>query len=209
MIEFWEQVCAFYGINDVKVMSSCGSSGYLVENYILQLKKNGVQDYSPVIFRQIDRDGLTNEQIKIIEDDYSKKWNKNTLKCRLKFLPVYELENFAVISNSGQFNDDFFDSNKFNLENKFDKTSEAKCKELSGRYGELFGDRGFVANATSKMRQEATSDYRSFFPGKEICSLLKNFDTYDILKGFSEENMPQELKDYMTEVKNFFEISNS
>ena len=57
----------------------------------------------------------------------------------------------------------------------------------------------------NKMKREAEMDRKKYFPGKEIVLLKTNFKMEGFLKGLSLEQYSSELKEYLDEIKLFFE----
>ncbi len=78
----------------------------------MNIQKN--TKYIPRVFRSLDRDGYTDQQVEFLEKFLTiKKRKKSTVKendYKLKFLPVNEIENFAVLAEAF-FND--FDFSNF------------------------------------------------------------------------------------------------
>ncbi len=212
-IVLWEKWLSLFGVSDVKVMTSKGSTQNLVENGVRHQKTLN-SGYSPYIFRQIDRDGLTDEQIALIEKKVFQN-EKSDLKYNFKFLPVNELENFAVLVNKESFGEDFWKTREKDIIDKFCLTAEALCKKLVKEFDsdkekeswkEFMQDGGGTASITHKMRDKALSDKNKFMPGKEMCAKLENFGPIGILSQInSQDKLPNDLKEYMLSVKSFFE----
>ncbi|MBI4920072.1 hypothetical protein HY838_02190 [Candidatus Azambacteria bacterium] len=64
-------------------------------------------------------------------------------------------------------------------------------------------DGGYVA-IIQGMRNVANLDWRKFFPGKEMCKKIPNFNPIDYLSILDKNNLPKELVKYVMEVKKFY-----
>ncbi len=98
-IKLWENLL-FHKLGldrtDFKIISSKGCANSEVETALLHLMREN-NEYKPKVFRQLDRDGFTNQQISFLE--IAKSRNSEYVKFdgyKVKFLPVNEIENFAV-----------------------------------------------------------------------------------------------------------------
>lgn len=206
VIEFWKHLLEVFDIVDVAVMSSEGSTKNFVEIGIKHQQRL-TATYSPKVFRQIDRDGLTDVQISIIE--------KNIFGCidgfayKVQFLPVNEIENFAILSNTTSFTDRFWKTNGDEIKNVFERTASDKSKSFDKQfdYKEIpfRGSSGNYTQVMQLMRKAALTDWRKYFPGKEICKKLQNFNPITFVSGLVKNDLPHELVQYMKEVKNFYE----
>jgi predicted ATPase len=188
-----------------KIISSKGCTNNEVEIAVLHLMKTKV-GYQPKIFRQLDRDGYTNNQIEFLESakiknsDYSK-----FKKYIVKFLPVNEIENFAILL------DTYFTIEKlqeFNMNNKisdaFRQTTNANiitaqklCKDDT--------EKSLFRSKEAFMIQEARTDLLRFFPGKEIKKTKRNFNCDNVLISKTLQELPLELRDYLNLIKDFYE----
>lgn len=213
VIELWKHLLEMFDIADVVVMSSEGSTKNFVEIGIRHQQKL-TTTYSPKVFRQIDRDGLTEEQISSIENKVFVS-EKRDLNYDFKFLPVNEIENFAVLSNTQKFTEDFWDQNKNGIMDVFQRTAESMLKksvkvfDIESEPQEIVkfrkNDGSYVA-ITQGMRDAANLDWRKFFPGKEMCKKLSNFNPIDHLQALDKSDLPIEIVEYMGEIKRFYEI---
>lgn len=203
-VAIWESFFEKHGINNLKVMTSKGCTVKNIEIWISgNIKHNAT--YIPKVFRSLDRDGYTNEQVVFLEERLKEK-NGNDLGIKnyqVKFLPVNELENFAVLSDS-HFSEVLIEGNKNKLEDHFLQTASEKIKENTRFNSDLFElvKTSVIAN---NMKREAEIDRKKYFPGKEIVLLKTNFKTEGFLKKLSLEQYPTELKEYLDEIKLFFE----
>lgn len=207
ILQLWEKWLRFYGLDDVKVISSMGSTNDFVENgiaYQMHLKSG----YAPKVFREIDKDGLTTTQMGAVEQYLIKKY-ESKLNYRIKFLPVNEIENFAVINNP-IFDDEFWEEHSQAIANKFDVTAESNCKRFDKmfNYSKEAGFRTVNGNQMAivqSMRAEALTNWRRKMPGKDICALKNDFGYKAYLNSLTKENLPIELQDYLQEIKLFFD----
>ncbi len=100
--KLWEHLLKVYDIDNVNVLPSDGCNRDIIENHIEVMRFND-KNYKPRVFRQVDRDMLTDEQVLAIENVENKK-NKG-YDYKRKFLPVNEVENFALLIKKNK--DDF------------------------------------------------------------------------------------------------------
>jgi len=209
VIELWKFLLKEMQIKDVSVLSSKGSTTKLVENGIKHVR-NLDNKYNPKVFRQIDRDGLTKEQISLLSEKVFKNEKKN-LRYEFRFLPVNELENFAVIEEKN-FLEDLWILNKDKIIKDFDLTASAKCRAYCKEFDEhdpaekrnkeKFIKSGETMKIVHGMRDEALLDWRRYFPGKDMISTNKAI-TY--LKSIEKNQWSTDLKDFMYIIKDFFD----
>ncbi len=204
-IKFWEKMLKMFRLNDVKVMSSSGCTTTNIEDWAREQQKLD-PNYKPKIFREIDRDGLTNKQIKKVE---SRIKNKITnLSYKLEFLPVHEIENFAVIKET-KFDHNFWETHSYNIKESFETTASEKAKLLDKIFGykeKVFhGSSGNYTAVMQQMRKDASAEWRKFFGGREICKKLLNFSPIHYLLKLKKNSLPAELAGYMKKVKKFYE----
>lgn len=202
VIKFWEKLLDYFEIKKVQVMTS---GGCLTRN-IEEWAKNQIllsSQYEPKIFRQIDRDGLTDEQISFLNDNFFAKL-KGDLNYKFKFLPVNEMENFAVL-NYKKFDDRLFKNKNLKLEDNLSDCINATCIKISAMFrSEKMFNIHAVSNVAQPMKDFARTNWKKYFPGKSICASINNFEPIKFLDSLDKDNLPQELKDYMIEVKEFF-----
>ncbi len=215
IVSLWERFLVDLDIQDVKVMSSEGSTQNIVELGILHQKKLD-PEYNPSVFRQIDRDGLTDGQMKALEEKLFRQFKRDIKKYEYSFLPVNEIENFAVIQKEDIFNGDFWKVNQKKIEDKFMSTVEGSSKKFSKLFDTetekrewlLFRDKGGGFSSVYKgMRDFAQKDGNRFFPGKDICKEIDNFSGITFLTHLAPETYSEDLKEYLSSIKNFFEES--
>ncbi len=183
-----------------KIIPSKGCSVDNVEIAIQHLKKTK-PSYNPKIFRQLDRDGFTKEQIECLEDLKTKKFK--TLKYKLKFLPVNELENFAVLADpyfTIELVQKFENFNKLSTE--FNGTINANIfsamKLCDDEKKKLFNSQ------QKKMVEEANSNLLKYYPGKEIKKLKTGFNAEKALIKMTFDEYDIELKEFLTEIQEFY-----
>ncbi|MBI4920073.1 AAA family ATPase [Candidatus Azambacteria bacterium] len=127
VIKLWKKLFEMFNITDIVVMSSEGSTKNFIEIGIRHQQKLNTA-YNPKVFRQVDRDSLTDEQISSIENKVFIN-EKRDLKYEFKFLPVNEMENFAILSNTQNFTEVFWDTNKDDIMDVFQRTAESMLKK--------------------------------------------------------------------------------
>lgn len=213
VLKFWKRMLEIFEIDDVKIMSSNGCTTKNVENWAQEQRKLD-PNYNPKIFREIDRDGLTNDQIKQLKDLFNVEVKELTYK--MEILPVNEIENFAVLSDVKKFNKNFWKTHEEGITDNFQRCAESVCKRMVKKFDNdtekesikyFRQDDGGYVSVTQKMRDEAKSEKNKFFPGKEICKKNIGFKPIDYLLKLDKEKMPDELVEYMRDMKNFYENS--
>ncbi len=206
-IKVWESFFKEFDITDITVISSKGCTVNDVEVWIRENKKRQV-NYFPKVFRNLDRDGYTQQQIDFLETELKNNNEKNVGlgNYKVKLLPVNELENFAILQDA-DFTNELIEKNINDLENAFTSTVTSSLDYNHRKFGndtELFNrykDHLLIKN----MEREAKKDIRKLFPGKDIKNLRDNFSAERILKNLKLDNYPIELKEYLDDVKDFFE----
>lgn len=202
-IEFWKKVMTEQGLDDVKIYSSEGCTNNRVEEH-LRFKIQERRGYSPRVFRQIDRDGLCEDQIQFLEERHSGIVN-NKYPYEVRVLPVYEIENFAIIDKDLSTLDE---PAKEQIRIVFEKSALSKLSELTSKYPSapdgLFKQRNNPTLVMQQMRQAALSTWNMFMPGKEIAGAIGNFSAKNVLKNMSLEDYPEPLIEYISLVKAFF-----
>lgn len=208
-IKLWENLLfekLMINKSKFKIISSKGCTNNSVEIALLHLMKSKL-GYKPKIFRQLDRDGYTSEQISFLEEKKMK--NSDFIKFEkyiVKFLPVNELENFAILLDPYYTIEKL---QKFEINNKisdaFRQTTNANiitaqkvCKDET--------EKSLFRGKESIMIQDARFDLLRLFPGKEIKKLKRNFNSDNKLLNTKFEDLPIELKSYLSDVKKYFEV---
>lgn len=205
VINFWQTMLDIYGLVDVKVLSSRGSSNPFVENGVVY-QSTLDPGYKPKVFREVDRDGLTESQIESIKSKFFKKYEQS-FTYHYEPLPVNEIENFAVLKKS-EFDDGYWKTHNQDILNAFEKTADAVTrkfhKDLSYDEGAGFMRNGTAMPVIQEMRVQASADWKKLMPGKTICSKLDNFRALEYISSLSKADHPAELKLYMQKVVEFF-----
>ena len=188
-----------------KIISSKGCTNTEVETALLHLMRENTQ-YEPKVFRQLDRDGFTSNQISFLE---KRKTEHNEYKkfngYKVKFLPVNEIENFAVLTDS------YYTEDKLKEYETNNKITDAFNQTVKNN---LFNAMKLCKNEDEKkqfqskdadMIKEARINLLKYFPGKEIKKIKQNFNCDNVLKNKNYIEFPTELQNYLTEIKNYFE----
>jgi len=205
-LKVWESIFEKFGIKDVTVMSSKGCTVNDVEVWIRESKKRH-PSFNPKVFRSLDRDGYTQEQIDFLEKELKEKNGKNVGigNYEIRLLPVNELENFAILQDA-YFTNELLEKNINRLENAFTLTVTSSLNNNHRKFisdTDLFNfykDHLLIKN----MEREAKKDVKKLFPGKDIKTLKDNFSAERFLKNLKLEDYPNELKEYLNQVKFFF-----
>lgn len=208
----WGTLLAMFEIVDVRVMTSQGSTGNLVENGVRHQQKLD-PTYNPKIFRQIDRDGLTDNQINLIKEKVFRNEKKDLL-YQFAYLPVNEIENFFVINDPTNFGEEFWSANEKIVVDKFQLTAESNCKKFAKNFdadtesssiAQFRNSNGTFGEIFQKMRDVAQPKWQMYFPGKDICAQVSNCNPISRLSSLTKEELPLELSNYLLLVKNFYE----
>ncbi len=204
-VNVWESFLRKHNIKNVKVLASNGCTDNNVEIWISGNIKQDVQ-YNPKVFRSVDKDGYTTEQINFLENELRERNGKRLgiNNYQIKFLTVNELENFAVLADSF-FTETLIEKNKNDLEDTFLQTAEENIRQNSAKFKtDLFVFKR-TAQIANKMRKQAENNTKKYFPGKEIKKLKPNFDENKFLRNLKSDYYPLELKQYLDGIKSFFE----
>lgn len=203
-ISLWESLLhekAKISRDGFRIFSSKGCSNNEVEKAISHLKKIR-QNYNPKIFRQCDRDGFLDEQVNAIVKVKQSKYKD--LNYRLEFLPVNELENFAILADS-YFTDslvkDFENYSKLSME--FNGTITSNLQAAIKLVEEV--DKNLFNSTQTKMTNYANTNILKFYPGKEIKKLKPNFNPDAFLKDCAFQDLPPELIDFLVNIKTYYE----
>ena len=202
----WEKLLIEFDIKAVKVIPSRGCTVNDVEVWIRESKKRN-PSYSPKVFRSLDRDGYLQNQIDFLENKLQERNERNVgdESYKVKILPVNELENFAILQDS-YFTDQLLKNNLDNLEDRFTVTVTSNLDNNQRKFGEYTDLFNYRSNKLliKQMEREAKSDLRKLFPGKDIKKLKANFNAEEFLKNLALEDYPDELKNYLNDIKQFF-----
>lgn len=211
ILQFWREMLARYNLSNVVVFTSGGSTQNRYEEYFKILHEQ-VPGYEPVVFRQLDRDGLTDKQIDAIESVVLQQ-KKLPFPYMHKYFTVNEVENFAVLADSALFDDAFWNTNKEVIQGEFEKTAESLLQTYLKKFDKksdpdnysLFVDEGGGrVPIIQGMRKNAVGNWRCLMPGKRICKLVPNYNAIRKLLGLKNDLIPSELSSYMSEVVKFY-----
>ena len=204
----WPHLFEEFGIKGVQIKSSKGCSNDQIE-IVFSYKIQERPKYSPRIFRQLDRDAYLPEQISFIEAAMTRKF-ANFQHYKISFLPVNEIENFAILSNP-KFSNELIRQNEQRYESVknacFDRANSnlEKCRRTYLNAQSPDKDKNLFNNRASTMRDEAKKDSIRFLPGKEICKFIPRFNPQQTLKSLVRKDFPEELVQYLQVVKDFFD----
>lgn len=203
----WQHLLVLVGLSDVEVWSSQGSSN---ENAEIGLKEHQKNDrtYKPRVFRQVDRDGLSLACLDAIERKYNAKYSRS-FPYKYLPLPVNEIENFAILADTS-FTENLWLDNQEDLRDAFERTLSSLFDRFTRIFrgtddSYLFPDGSTRTQTIQNMRREAQRDWRRYMPGKEVIKLIDNYNFSRSLQELSYERLPHELRNYLNEVKAFFE----
>ena len=210
-VSIWKKWLKLVGIEDVKIISSKGCGNDTVE-IVFQNKKKEKPGYDPKIYRELDRDGYTTEQIEFLYKIIPQKF-KCFSKYKINFLPVCEIENFIVLTNS-IFSKEFIRRDESLYENIKDAlcdTARENLIRIKNRYSSIVKDESIQLfnslfnpqTMPQTMRNEAKKDIMTSFPGKDICKLT-NIKVNTLLKKYELGTMPNNLKEYLEDIREFY-----
>ena len=209
-VSIWEKWLKLVGIEDVKIIPSKGCGNDAVE-IVFQNKKKEKPGYDPKIYRELDRDGYTTNQIDFLEKIVPMRFSCFT-KYKIKFLPVCEIENFVVIT-SEIFSEDIIKKHESydDIRDALYDTAKANLLSVKSRYTkfvksediELFKRLFNHESMPQTMRNEAKNNIRHYLPGKDICKIT-NIKVGTRLKSYTIETIPELLKQYLEDICTFF-----
>lgn len=195
--------------NGVAIFTSDGSTTKNIESWARQQKKID-SAYKPKIFRQLDRDGLTDEQVALIENKLFSNEKTALDPYEFKFLPVAELENFAVLAQSEDFTDEFWGINQSTICDEFRNAAASKCRDLAKNFvpnsveHKKFLESGQETPIVTAMQNSAMLEWRKNMNGKAICKKVQNCSPISILNDLTDDQFPIELKSYLKVIKDFY-----
>lgn len=188
-----------------KIIASKGCTNNDVETAVLHLIKSKAS-YQPTIFRQLDRDGYTIEQIKFLEIARTRNTNYSKFKkYNVSFLPVNEIENFSVLTDP-YYTDaklkDWEVNNK--ITDAFRQTTNSNIIAVQ-KLCKNDNEKDIFRSKEAEMLKEARTDLLKFFPGKEIKRIKRNFNAEKVLLNKQLVDLPIELQTYLSKIKDFFD----
>ena len=187
-ITIWQNWFNQAGIKDVVIKSSKGCTTTMIEDTILELRKLK-PIYQPRIFRELDRDGYSDEQISFIITKRCENY-KGLINYKVQFLPVNEIENFIVMTDPYFTDQLLLSALDSNLYVPFTKTAKNNIRSCRKWDEDLFKE-----DTEAEMFVAAKQDIKRFMSGKDICKLKPNHKVLQVLKNMSYDKFPQELKD--------------
>lgn len=212
-VRIWSHLFQETGITDVSIISSGGCCNNQVESWVA-VQQNYRPEYSPKIFREIDRDGMLSSQLAVVEEYFSKKYEKSFGKYSIGVLPVCEIENFSILCRNYPDNfperyDQIETERLLKIDRHFTKTAKTKLTQML----KLTSDSNEfpTVNSTAsdekieEMRNVATAHFLCQMPGKELSALIPNFRSLKVLEELDYQNFPELLRAYLDKVKNYFE----
>ena len=126
-------------------------------------------------------------------------------KYKVKFLPVNEIENFAVLTDSYYTEDmlkEFENNNK--ITDAFNQTVKSNISNAL-KLCDSDEDRKLFQNKDAEMIKEARINLLKYFPGKEIKKLKINFNCDKVLKNKNFSDLPPELQKYLVDIQSYFQ----
>ncbi|HRH41722.1 MAG TPA: AAA family ATPase [Pyrinomonadaceae bacterium] len=205
-VTVWKRLFEKLHITKIEIISSKGCTVNDVEIWIRENKKRK-QSYAPKVFRSLDRDGYSLEQIEFLEKELKEKYEKivGNGNYLIKFLPVNELENFAILCNP-YFTKELIETNIELLEDAFIKTATSSLDQSHKKFNKNTPLFNYHSNPMliKTMEREAKKNPLKFLPGKDIKSLKPNFNADKYLRDLDIANYPTELTEYLNLVKEFF-----
>lgn len=198
--KIWEHFFTKYWINVDKIISAEWCTKFDWEDWFLKtnyLSKNP----NLKIFRQNDRDWLNQERINYIETNIKTRYNK--INYKFTHLPVNEIENFYILTDD-YFSDELIDNEKMNLELEFSWTFQTNFLKYSKDYWDYLFKNQDQNKIFTKCRQEADLNIKKYYPWKDIKKLKENLNIEREILKWELSDFPQELNDYLEEIKIFF-----
>ena len=126
-------------------------------------------------------------------------------KYKVKFLPVNEIENFAVLTDIYYTEDmlkEFENNNK--ITDAFNQTVKSNISNAL-KLCDSDEDRKLFQNKDAEMIKEARINLLKYFPGKEIKKLKINFNCDKVLKNKNFSDLPPELQKYLVDIQSYFQ----
>lgn len=215
-IDVWKNFLSEYWIEWVKVVSSDWCTEKKWEK-ALKLDRKLNSNYNPLVFRVIDRDGFTDDQVQIVQSHFNNSFG-DSLNYRFSFLNLNEIEN--IIIQSPTYETTSFYTSEPNIDS-FITTNyddEFKVKFLKTSHNRLSQNKDIFDFPPAKndfeqekieMENEMKLDKIHRLNGKDIVNLLKKkhsirFDAMKFLKALKKENFPEELGNTLDEIRVFF-----
>ncbi len=198
MVTTWTELFKKAEILEVKIFTSKGREKMDQEETISNIRsKSKTIKYNPLVFRQYDRDLLESETVTLLENALNKNGrDKGIVNYKAKFLPVCEVENFFVLAKTEKTN--------ISTEN-LSLVIATSYNKLDGMIKYAKKILGKIELDKDKIFKGAASDKFAFYAGKEFLQKLNPKLKAHHISNLSYEEFPQHLKDYLSEIKNFFD----
>ncbi len=201
--KIWESFFKEYKITWIKIYSSKWCSNFEEEIAIKKIIEKD-KTYNPKVFRQNDRDWFNNEQATVLKAIFEKKY-KN-INYNFSLLSVCEIENFIILDNDlmklkEDDIDDICDDTRKTIVSNLESMQKYVKWKIEEKLFKLKPETDNLMIRESKKRKNY------FLKGKKICNKLKISDKQALIKleNLKFKSFPQELKDYLEEIKQFFE----
>jgi AAA15 family ATPase/GTPase len=208
IIYFWKRMLVKIGLDEKNtlIISSDGCTQDKVEDWLVGQKRCN-SDYLPRVFREIDRDGLSKEQLELLAERKTNKFSGH-FKYKYCALPVNEIENFALLSVDDP--DSIVDACDTNVAcSEFFKTTGNKINTASRFFG--YSSKQFPSgngqdglDMIVSLKDDAMQNPTYFMPGKTILGEAKSKELLLDLTGLDFEELPTPLREYLLEIKEFF-----
>lgn len=215
-VPVWENFFQEWWIEGVKIVSSDWCTEKKWEKaLILDRKLN--PSYNPKVFRIIDRDWFTDDQINKISGHFDDEfWS--SLNYKFDVLLLNEIENIILQSPTYETTPFFAiepDVDKFILSKcdsdlivEFRKTSQQRIAQNKIILGYAQAANEFEVDK-QEMEKEMKLDMRSRMNWKDVISLLKtthskSFDPMSFLKSLKKSDFPEALKEVLSRAETFF-----
>ncbi len=211
-VELWQHFLKEACINKVRVISSSGCCNNQVENWAI-MQRHYKSEYSPKIFREIDRDGMLDSQLAVVEEYFNKKYEKRLGKYCIGILPVCEIENFSMLCKDhsrglpNEYNQ-LEGEPLLRIDRHFARTAKAKLIQmlkLTNNENEFPTVQSTAGDKKiEEMQSAAAADFLCLMPGKELSALIPNFRPLEVLMELNYQDFPKLLCDYLAKIKEFF-----
>ncbi|MCL2654518.1 MAG: ATP-binding protein [Coriobacteriia bacterium] len=208
-VELWDGFLRAAGVEGVTVLSSKGWESEAIELALMgnmEIKPG----YEPIVVREMDRDGLSDEQIGYIKERVRERFKKLP-NYSLLVLPVNELENFALMMIP-EATDELWHSNADAVCEAFEKTTQDRLQKMGQKVPKEHEDlflgsfgRGRL-DVMQDLRRVAKKNWKALMPGKDICKRILNCNPTEILQDSPFVDLPESLLNYLSDVADYFQI---
>ncbi len=199
-IKLWGIIFEKYGIPDIQVFPSGWCMTDSQEDAFFHKKNyDGQNNYDPKIIRQVDRWWLNDDHVNLLKQQKEKKYR--WLKYKFLALPVYEIENFAVLIDNIIFHD-IWNNNEKKISNDTNAELFSRLKEIQKIPDNWIKNLDF--GYTVKYSKILDNNPLKYHAWKCFVSLKNNYNWHNTIINCDIENRPTELKEYLDEIKSFF-----